>query len=166
MATSYFPMYNSSSFNTATTSTNGSLLPVTPTTSHSTSKLHLKREHNAGYDSDSSEEGGRRPTPPQQGLMLRITNPDMDADTCNTPMNAAVATNNVPALPPHINNLNRATTHNSLPHLVSKTLAVSTQETQTRDKNDEVTVIIASCSIQLSSAYICIYSHQLSLISR
>ncbi|KAK4512978.1 uncharacterized protein ATC70_003689 [Mucor velutinosus] len=75
-------MYKSSSSNTATT---GSSLPITPPTIHSiTSKPHDQRDKSSGYDSDSSDEGGRRPTLPQQGLTLRITNPDTESDTCKS----------------------------------------------------------------------------------
>lgn len=138
MATSYFPIYKSSSSNTATTTTNGSYMPTTPHTSYSnafTSKPHIreKTEGSSGYDSDSSDEGGCRPTLPQQGLMLRVTNPDMETEDNKTihdvdehsisptavdshakethwnqqqPTNVDLQTNKVPVLPPHMNETN------------------------------------------------------------
>lgn len=138
MANSYFPIYKSSSSNNTTTTTSDSYLPTTPRTPHSntfTSKPHKieKAEGSSGYDSDSSDEGGRRPTLFQQGLMLRITNPDMETEDNETindidehsipptavvshanethwnqqqPTNVDLQTNKVPALPPHMNEAN------------------------------------------------------------
>lgn len=163
MATSYFPAYKSSSSNTTTTTTNSSYMPTTPHTSYSnafTSKPHRreKTEGSSGYDSDSSDEGGCRPTLPQQGLTLRITNPDMETEENKTindvdkhsisptavvhakkthrnqqqPTSVGLQTNKVPALPPHMNetNVKIRTMHSNpnLPHRESKTPAANMQD--------------------------------------
>ncbi|CEP11335.1 hypothetical protein [Parasitella parasitica] len=129
-------------------------LPATPHLSHTSKR---QKPDMTDYDSDSSDEGGRRATLPQQGLSLRITNPDLDNDDCTTISNLTVAANDnptagratnkshwvqhqavdlknkVPALPVHRieANLKVAATFSNPnePHRESKTLAAATGAT-------------------------------------
>ena len=166
MTGSYFPIYKSSSSNTATTATTGSELPITPPTIHaippgssSTSKPHFKQKSSSGYESDSSDEEGRRLTLPQQGLTLRVTNPDTDGTCMTTPTTREAfvgqhqqTPRHVPDLPPHNIELNTAAYSTTLPHRESKTLAaVSMHEAPVEYEKKEVLVyrlvVFLSCPI-------------------
>ncbi|KAI8636722.1 hypothetical protein BD408DRAFT_486723 [Parasitella parasitica] len=165
MATPYFTMYKTTSSSNSNSNSNPNdaapeaapeaaphslSLPVTPRMSHSSKP---QKPDMTSYDSDSSDEGVRRATLPQQGLTLRITNPDLDSDDCTTVSNVTVANDNptaviatnkthwhqhqavvdlrnrAPTLPLHKNEANLKITaiysNPNEPHRESKTLAAA-----------------------------------------